>query len=95
MEEIARARVSVQGMVQGVFFRAETKHTAESLGLAGWVRNVEDGTVEAVFEGSKSSVLSAIEWCRRGPPHARVSDMDFTWEEPVGEVGFQIKYRGW
>jgi len=93
MEEVSRARVKVHGRVQGVFFRAETRQIARSLRLSGWVRNVEDGTVEAAFEGKRPSVESAIEWCRHGPPSANVDSVDVTWEEPSGEIGFQVVYR--
>jgi acylphosphatase len=76
-----RVRVYVSGRVQGVFFRAETAGLAERLGLAGWVRNLSDGRVEAVFEGEREKVEKAIEFCRRGPPGAHVSDLDLKWEE--------------
>lgn len=92
MEELARARVKVRGMVQGVFFRAETRRQAHALGLSGWVRNVPDGTVEAAFEGKRSRVEQTIEWCRHGPPAASVESVDVDWEEPVGESGFEVRY---
>ncbi|MDP9491202.1 MAG: acylphosphatase [Actinomycetota bacterium] len=84
----ARARVVVRGRVQGVFFRAETRDRARSLGLAGWVRNVPDGTVEAVFEGDGEKIESMLIWCRRGPTLAEVEDIEVAWEEPRGEQGF-------
>ena len=84
----ARARVVVRGRVQGVFFRAETRDRARSLGLSGWVRNVADGSVEAVFEGDRDRIESMLEWCRRGPGFAEVEDLDVAWEEPRGEQGF-------
>ena len=84
----ARARVVVRGRVQGVFFRAETRDRARSLGLSGWVRNVPDGSVEAVFEGDRDRIESILEWCRRGPGFAEVEDVDVAWEEPRGEQGF-------
>jgi acylphosphatase len=90
MKERVRARVSVRGRVQGVFFRAETMKKAISLGLDGWVRNVPDGSVEAVFEGKSLNVEQAIEWCRRGPRWSHVSNLDVTWEEPCGEKGFRM-----
>ena len=92
MEELARARVKVRGMVQGVFFRAETRRRANALGLSGWVWNVPDGTVEAAFEGKRSRVEQTIEWCRHGPPAASVESVDVDWEEPVGESGFEVRY---
>lgn len=67
-----RAHVFFEGLVQGVFFRANTKHCADSLGLTGWVRNTSDGRVEAVFEGDEKSVNDAIEWCCTRQPHAKV-----------------------
>ena len=85
-----RAKVIVQGSVQGVFFRAETRDRARSLGLAGWVRNVPDGTVEAVFEGVDERVESMVDWCRRGPGGARVEEVEVAWTEPEGEEGFSI-----
>jgi acylphosphatase len=85
-----RARVVVSGSVQGVFFRTETRDRARSLGIAGWVRNVPDGTVEAAFEGDDERVDSMVEWCRRGPQGARVDHVEVEWAEPEGEVGFSI-----
>lgn len=84
----ARARVVVSGRVQGVFFRAEARDRARSLGLAGWVRNNPDGTVEAAFEGDRERVESMIEWCRRGPALAAVDDVDVEWEQPRNDRGF-------
>ena len=86
-----RARVRVHGRVQGVFFRADTRDRAVSLGLAGWVRNAADGSVEAVFEGDGRRVESMVEWCRRGPSGARVDEVEVSWEEPVGEQGFAVR----
>ena len=88
----ARARVIARGRVQGVFFRAETHDTALRLGLAGWVMNRRDGAVEAAFEGPKSAVERAIEWCRQGPPSAKVDSLDVSWEEPAGEEAFEVRY---
>jgi acylphosphatase len=86
----ARARVRVRGRVQGVFFRVETRDRARSLGLAGWVRNCPDGTVEAVFEGESERVGSMVDWCRRGPSGASVDGVDVKWEEPEGEPVFTV-----
>ena len=86
-----RAKVIVHGAVQGVFFRVEARDRARSLGLAGWVRNVPDGTVEAVFEGDDERVESMVEWCRRGPAGARVEEVEVDWSEPKGEEGFSIQ----
>jgi acylphosphatase len=68
-----RAHVIFEGLVQGVFFRANTKRCADSLGLTGWVRNRQDGSVEAIFEGEEDKVLQAVEWCATKQPYARVS----------------------
>ena len=86
-----RAHVRVQGSVQGVFFRVETRDRAQSLGVSGWVRNLHDGTVEAVFEGPEERVESMIDWCRRGPPGAGVEAVDVDWEEPAHEQGFAVQ----
>ena len=75
----ARAHVIVRGQVQGVFFRADTRDRAASLGLGGWVRNNPDGTVEAAFEGPEEPVRRMVDWSRRGPSSARVEDVDVTW----------------
>ncbi len=80
-----RAHVWISGRVQGVFFRAHTKEVAEKLGLTGWVRNLPDGRVEAVFEGEEEAVKEAIEWCKRGPPLAKVERVEVRYEEPTGE----------
>jgi acylphosphatase len=77
--------------VQGVFFRAEARARAEALGVAGWIRNADDGTVEAVFEGEDDQVSSLVEWCRHGPAGARVDEVEDVREEPAGEVGFQVR----
>ena len=86
-----RVRVCVRGRVQGVFFRAEARARAESLGVAGWIRNTGDGSVEAVFEGPDEQVDSLLAWCRRGPAGARVEQVEAVREEPVGEAGFQVR----
>jgi acylphosphatase len=88
---VKRVRVLVRGRVQGVFFRAEARERAESLGVAGWIRNAGDGSVEAVFEGADEQVDSLVEWCRRGPAGARVDEVEAVPEELVGEIGFQVR----
>ncbi len=87
-----RVRVVVFGKVQGVFFRAETRRVARELGLSGWVRNVPDGTVEAMFEGQPEAVDKAIDWCKTGPPGAIVNTVEIYEERPCGEKGFRIIY---
>jgi acylphosphatase len=86
-----RAEVRIKGAVQGVFFRVETRNRARSLGLAGWVRNAPDGSVEAVFEGDSEQVESMVEWCRRGPAGAHVEGVDVQWGELQGEDGFSVR----
>ena len=90
----ARAHVVVTGRVQGVFFRSETRDRASSLGLGGWVRNNGDGSVEAVFEGDAERVETMVDWCRRGPAHAHVDDVQVAWEDPQGESAFAVQ-GGW
>ena len=86
-----RVRVRIRGRVQGVFFRAEARARAESLGLAGWIGNAEDGSVEAVFEGDEERVESMVDWCGRGPAGAKVDDVEVEPEEPTGETGFHVR----
>jgi len=81
----ARAHIVVSGRVQGVFFRDHTQRWASSLGLAGWVRNIADGRVEAVAEGEKEKIEDLIGYLKQGPPVARVEDVEVSWEEPKGE----------
>jgi acylphosphatase len=88
---MTRAHVQVRGRVQGVFFRAEARARAESLGVAGWIRNAPDGSVEAVFEGNEQRVDSMVEWCRRGPSGAQVDEVAVEREEPSGETGFRVR----
>ena len=77
--------------MQGVFFRDETRRRARSLGVAGWVANRPDGAVEAVLEGRRDAVESLVQWCHRGPPGARVEDVQATWEDPRGENAFAVR----
>jgi acylphosphatase len=89
----SRAHVFVEGRVQGVFFRAETSQAAHKHHLTGWVRNLPDGRVEAVFEGESDDVEKMIAWCRQGPPHAVVKKTDIHREEYRGEFHtFSITY---
>ena len=85
-----RVHVRIRGRVQGVFFRAEARARAESLGLAGWICNAPDGSVEAVFEGDEERVSSMVDWCRRGPSGAHVDEVEAEPEEPTGETGFDV-----
>ncbi len=93
MKDKARAHAIISGRVQGVFFRMETKRAADRFGVLGWVKNRRDGTVEALFEGERDRVDAVLEWCKEGPAHARVSDVDVDWEDYTGEFsGFGIRY---
>lgn len=90
-ESTERAHVYVSGQVQGVNFRGATQDQAESLGLAGWVRNLEDGRVEAVFEGDSETVRNMIDWCENGPSSADVDDVSVENEQPEGLSGFEVR----
>jgi len=90
-EQRLRRRVEVYGRVQGVWFRGSTERRARALGLAGWVRNRADGSVEAVFEGSQSAVDAALAFCREGPRGARVERVEVSEEEPEGLAGFEVR----
>ncbi len=80
-----RAHVYVSGRVQGVYFRQNTKNQAQKYGVNGWVSNLEDGRVEAVFEGEEEAVKAVVEFCRRGPKGAVVTDFAVNWEAFKGE----------
>ena len=86
-----RRRVRASGRVQGVFFRDGTRRAAEREGVAGWVRNRSDGTVEAVFEGPADAVERVVALCRRGPGRAEVSSLDVVEEEVEGLSGFEVR----
>lgn len=86
-----RRRVVVSGRVQGVWFRASTRSAALERGVTGWVRNLPDGRVEAVFEGEPEAVESAVSWTRTGPPHAEVNNVEVTEEQPEGLTGFSVR----
>jgi acylphosphatase len=83
----ARARLLVTGLVQGVGFRQATAAEARRLGLGGWVRNLADGRVEAVAEGRRDRVESLVAFAWRGPPAARVSQVEVEWGEAGGDLG--------
>jgi acylphosphatase len=85
-----RRHVWVAGVVQGVFFRSSTLEKARQLGVAGWVRNLSDGRVEAVFEGDPDSVEAAVAWCRSGPDRAVVESVEVAEEPPGGLRGFRV-----
>lgn len=80
-----RARLSISGRVQGVFYRATCRGEALARGLTGWVRNSSDGIVEAILEGPQDKVEDMIKWCYKGPPGAMVSDIKISWEPSKGD----------
>jgi acylphosphatase len=93
MPEKIRAHIFVSGKVQGVWFREKTQRKAQELGVNGWVKNLLDGRVEAVFEGDRPQVEEMVKWAKKGPFWAKVNDLELTWEEYKGEFkGFEIKY---
>lgn len=80
-----RVHIFVSGKVQGVFFRSGARDKALELALTGWVRNLADGRVEAVFEGEEEGIEKIVEWCRKGPAYARVEDVEVIQEQYTGE----------
>ena len=89
----ARAHLYISGKVQGVFYRAFTEELALSLGLKGWVRNLPDSRVEAVFEGDKELIEKAIQRCWEGPPFSKVTHIDVAWEDYIENLpDFRIRY---
>ena len=86
-----RRRVLASGRVQGVFFREECRERAEEVGVAGWVRNLPDGRLEAHFEGDETEVDRLVTWCRQGPPAARVDDIEVEDRPPEGDTGFSVR----
>lgn len=91
MPELARVRLLVTGLVQGVAFRQSAVFEAERLGISGWVKNLPDGRVEAEAEGERSKVEVFARWCEHGPTGARVEWVDTTWGPAKGEAkGFRI-----
>ena len=89
---IVRRHVWIRGRVQGVWFRQSTRRVAEGLGLSGWVRNLPDGRVEAVFEGEAPAVERALEFARTGPAHARVVEVEVREEPPeAGGARFEVR----
>ena len=92
MTDEARVHIFVSGRVQGVFFRENTKKRAKKLGITGWVKNLSDGRVEAVFEGERSKVEEWINRTKKGPMFAKVDELKVMPEEYQGEFNnFEIK----
>lgn len=93
-QDMVRARLVITGIVQGVYFRANTVDVATTCGVGGWVKNRPDGAVEAVMEGRHEAVAKVIEWCRLGPPKARVDNVEIHWEDYKDEFdGFTALTR--
>lgn len=90
MSDPIRRRVIVEGRVQGVNYRATCARAASAAGISGWVRNLPDGRVEAVFEGDAGAVHRLVGWCGEGPSHARVDRVEVVEEPPEGRSGFRI-----
>jgi acylphosphatase len=90
-DDRVRAHVLVSGHVQGVTYRATTRREANDRGVDGWVRNLADGRVEAVFEGPADAVEGMLEYCHEGPTRARVEDVSVEYESPEGVSGFEIR----
>ena len=92
-DQPVRLHVWVEGKVQGVFFRDTVRQGAVGLGLAGWVRNLPDGRVEAVFEGPREACAEALDTIRAGSPPSRVDNIELAWDEAVEELsGFEVRY---
>ncbi|SNB47988.1 acylphosphatase [Geobacter sp. DSM 9736] len=88
-----RTMITIRGQVQGVSFRYYTRYTADRLGVQGWVKNLPDGSVQGCFEGEEEAVRSLIDWCRTGPPAARVDEVQVEDERYTGElVGFEVRH---
>ena len=91
--EQVKARVRIEGLVQGVFYRYSTQQKAQELGVNGWVCNLRDGSVECLLEGDRDSVEALIQWCHHGPTGAHVEKVSTQWKEYTGDIqGFSIKY---
>ncbi|HMQ50466.1 MAG TPA: acylphosphatase [Anaerolineae bacterium] len=91
-EKATRAHVFISGRVQGVGFRYSTRLKAQALDLTGWVKNLWDGRVEALFEGPEPAVRQAVAWCRHGDPPARVEQIEVTYGPASGEFhDFRVK----
>lgn len=87
-----RVHVFISGQVQGIGFRGFVRRKAKQIGIKGWVKNLEDGRVEAVFEGKDRKVKEVLEECRKGPPFSVVDKIEIVKEKVQGERGFEIKY---
>ena len=90
MSRVLRLRLQIRGRVQGVWFREATRIEAEKLGVGGWVRNLPDGSVEAVLEGDAAAVREMEAWCHHGPSSARVIEVLSNPEPPMAETAFRF-----
>lgn len=89
----ARIHVLVSGKVQGVFFRANTRHVASQMGLKGYVKNLQDGSVEVVAEGRKNVLDDFIEFCKKGPKGSEIENVDVRWDKPKNEFkAFDVRF---
>lgn len=89
----SRVHIYVFGVVQGVFFRANTQEQASMLGITGWVKNKSDGSVEIVAEGEKGQLDALVQWTKHGPSTANVTKHQYIWEEYKNEFkNFEIRY---
>ena len=86
------ARIIVIGLVQGVFYRAQAKEKADALGLTGFVKNLDNGGVEIFAEGPEEKLKELEQWCRKGPPKAKVTDVTVTEDQPKGLLSFDVWY---
>jgi acylphosphatase len=91
LSEHVRRRIVARGRVQNVWFRDSCRVEAQAHDVVGWVCNRLDGSVEAVFEGTPAAVARMVEWCRSGPPGARVDSLEVSAEPVRGETGFVIR----
>lgn len=93
MNEKARARIIVKGLVQGIFFRVGTKEKAQQLGITGWVRNLDSDKVEIIAEGEKKKIEELTKWCKKGPSSARIEEIKTEWQSCKAEFrDFDIRY---
>ncbi len=90
---MAQAHVEITGTVQGVFYRANAQDKAKELNLAGYVKNLSDGSVEALVQGEKAGIEAFIEWCKQGPPSADVENVEVEWQDTTKTYNsFEITY---
>ncbi len=90
--KFSRVNIFISGLVQGVFFRSETKKKAEEFGIFGWVRNLTDGRVEILAEGKREKIERLIDWSGKGPDSSRVDNLEIIWQEYRGEfTNFEIR----